>query len=476
MPALSTAAGAVAGVLVLDALGWGISNDMRFGRALAEFQLATLPYRIRGATMADVWEGTVRGRPGSEALVVDDAVFTFGRLDAAVNCAAAVLARTGWRRGDTVAVMMVNSPAFIATWLALAKLGVAVAFINTNLRSSQLVHSIVVAKPAGVVVDAECTRALHDALPAIHTRLAAEGGGSSGTGSATLAVLRWVDTSLAGYSSVGTVVRGAGGSNGGSGKVGGGSGSGSTAAAAAAASTAPTRGRAGIGFTFEDGPPVEVLMAGVAPAPARVPPPPRSARAGMGMQSVWGYIYTSGTTGLPKPAVITHLRYFMAGHMMAGVAGITPADRVYCALPLYHSAGGMIGIGMMITRGVTVVLAKKFSARGWWADVNRSRATVVQYIGELCRYLVAAPPQPGERTHAVRLALGNGLRPDVWAKFQDRFGIPAVAEFYASTEGNATLVNLCTTPEDRGAVGRYGTIARALGIFRLAKYDDDKGA
>jgi acyl-CoA synthetase (AMP-forming)/AMP-acid ligase II len=191
------------------------------------------------------------------------------------------------------------------------------------------------------------------------------------------------------------------------------------------------------------------------------------------MLSPWGFVYTSGTTGLPKAAVITNLRFFMAGYLMSGVTGLSGSDRVYTVLPLYHSAGGMIGIGSMVCRGATVIVSPKFSARRFWDDVHEHRATVLQYIGELCRYLVGSPDHPLEKKHRVRMAIGNGLRPDVWPKFQARFNIPVVAEFYASTEGNASLVNVCVKPADQGAVGHFGSLVRSLGLFRIARYDED---
>jgi fatty-acyl-CoA synthase len=69
----------------------------------------------------------------------------------------------------------------------------------------------------------------------------------------------------------------------------------------------------------------------------------------------------------------------------------------------------------------------------------------------LCRYLVNTPPDPREQRHRVRLACGNGLRPDVWDAFQRRFGIPRIVEFYAATEGNVMLFNFEGQPH---AVGR----------------------
>lgn len=64
---------------------------------------------------------------------------------------------------------------------------------------------------------------------------------------------------------------------------------------------------------------------------------------------------------------------------------------------------------------------------------------VAQYIGETCRYLLAAPPSAEERSHSIRLMFGNGLRPQIWEEFVKRFGIEKIAEFYGATEGNANI-------------------------------------
>src|SRR5262249_34931680 len=77
--------------------------------------------------------------------------------------------------------------------------------------------------------------------------------------------------------------------------------------------------------------------------------------------------------------------------------------------------------------------------------------TLIQYIGEICRYLVNTPARAGQSEHRVRLACGNGLRPDVWETFKTRFRIPHILEFYAATEGHVTLFNY---EEKGGAIGR----------------------
>lgn len=67
---------------------------------------------------------------------------------------------------------------------------------------------------------------------------------------------------------------------------------------------------------------------------------------------------------------------------------------------------------------------------------------VIQYIGEICRYLLAQPVRQSEARHCVRVALGNGLRSCVWEEFVKRFRIRQVGEFYGATECNCSLINI----------------------------------
>ncbi|MEM9033684.1 MAG: AMP-binding protein, partial [Actinomycetota bacterium] len=143
-------------------------------------------------------------------------------------------------------------------------------------------------------------------------------------------------------------------------------------------------------------------------------------------------------------------------------------DRVYVPLPLFHTAGGVAALGGAVQGGSTAVIAERFSTSRFWSDCVEHGVTAFQYIGELCRYLLNAPEHPDERRHRVRVAVGNGLRPDVWPAFQERFGIEQIVEFYGATEGNVALVNL----DGRvGAVGRLpGAMRSALGVH-LVRFD-----
>ena len=129
-------------------------------------------------------------------------------------------------------------------------------------------------------------------------------------------------------------------------------------------------------------------------------------------------IYTSGTTGLPKAANVSHRRVLLWGLWFAGLINTGPHDRVYDCLPMYHSVGGIVATGAVLVRGGSVLIRDKFSAQHFQDDIVDGDCTIFQYIGELARYLVTAPPQPRERAHRLRVACGNGLRADIWEKFQ----------------------------------------------------------
>jgi acyl-CoA synthetase (AMP-forming)/AMP-acid ligase II len=180
------------------------------------------------------------------------------------------------------------------------------------------------------------------------------------------------------------------------------------------------------------------------------------------------YLYTSGTTGLPKAAIVTNQRFLLTGYGFGKIAhSATPADVIYVALPLYHGTGQWGGLGASLATGATLALRRKFSASAFWKDAVRFRATSMLYIGELCRYLVNQPPAPEDTSHSVKIAVGNGLRPDVWEPFQSRFGIPLIREFYGATEGNAPIVNL---------EGKRGMLGRLAGRQELIVCDLETGA
>jgi fatty-acyl-CoA synthase len=163
------------------------------------------------------------------------------------------------------------------------------------------------------------------------------------------------------------------------------------------------------------------------------------------------HIFTSGTTGLPKASVMSHYRWLKAMHGLGGLGvRLRKDDVLYCCLPLYHNNALTVSLGAVLSAGACLAIGQAFSARYFWEDVANNMATGFTYIGELCRYLLNQPQSELDHSHRVRLAVGNGLRPEIWHEFTERFGIDRVVEFYGASEGNIGFVNAFNLPATAG--------------------------
>lgn len=154
------------------------------------------------------------------------------------------------------------------------------------------------------------------------------------------------------------------------------------------------------------------------------------------------YIFTSGTTGLPKAAHIRNMVTQTSINSWSSVIlHMTPDDIMYICLPLFHSNAIHIAWSAAIGGGSAIAIARRFSVRNFWEDIKKFNATCFNYIGEICRYLFNQPPSPKDRGHRVYKICGNGLSPEIWKEFKERFGIREIYEHYGMTEMWGAFVN-----------------------------------
>ncbi|MFX1479498.1 MAG: long-chain-acyl-CoA synthetase [Promethearchaeota archaeon] len=177
------------------------------------------------------------------------------------------------------------------------------------------------------------------------------------------------------------------------------------------------------------------------------------------------FIFTSGTTGLPKAAHIRNI------HTVGSILGwgkmalnMQPDDIYYISLPIYHSNALHLGWASAISNGAAVALARRFSVSNFWKDIHKFKATCFNYIGEICRYLYNQPPSLDDRKHTVYKIAGNGLRPEIWKEFKERFGIREVYEHYGMTEMQGMFCNYLNLD---------CTIGVCLNDYAIVKYDVD---
>jgi putative long chain acyl-CoA synthase len=153
---------------------------------------------------------------------------------------------------------------------------------------------------------------------------------------------------------------------------------------------------------------------------------------------------------------ISNRRWATSAYGTASACALTPGDTVYCCSPSHHATGMLVCIGGALVSGARLAMAERFApaldADLFWDDVRRYGVNVVFYSGAMCRALVNAPENPAEHSHPIRLFAGSGMPKGLWSRVARRFAPARVVEFFASTEGNAVLVNL--TGDKIGSLGR----------------------
>lgn len=338
------------------------------------------------------------------AVRFEDQVLSHAELDRRVNRVARALAEAGVASGAVVAVGLENRPEILVVVAALAKLGAVPAMLNTNQHGRVLAHSVTVAGSTWAILGAEMWEAFAEVRDEV--------------GLSDPERVWWI---------------------------------------------ADQPNACGGERHFAElpaGVPAAVRDLGAESYDRDGSPPPWTAAVRLGDPCF--YIFTSGTTGLPKASVMTHMRWVKAGFAFGrAMLDLGPGDTVYTPLPLYHNQALTVAWASAAANGAAIASRRRFSTSQFFEDCRKHHAKAIVYIGEVPRYLLNAPPSDRDRDHGVRAAVGNGLRPDVWRRFQERFGIEHIFEIYAASEANTIFVNalnlertvgVCPTPH---AIVRY---------------------
>ena len=330
------------------------------------------------------------GRP---ALLCEGASLSWAQFNALANRYARCLKARGLAKGDAVGLFMESRLEFLAAIVALNKLGLVAALVNSSLRGRPLIHCLSLIQAKLCIFGGELADALADAKGELRLE----------EGRAYLFL--------------------------------------------------PDAGHAQAPDWASD-----LAQESAAAAQGNLPE-----TAALALGDIALYLFTSGTTGLPKAARVSNRRFLAVGRL-SQIAGLkcTHRDRLYLCLPLYHGTGLMVGAGAALASGASLFIRRKFSASHFLDEVRAQGASCLIYIGEMCRYLLAAPPQANDRDNPLRTMMGNGLRPDIWMQFKKRFGIRRIVEFYGSSEGNVFFANL---------LNKEGTIGMTAGEIALAEYD-----
>ena len=184
------------------------------------------------------------------------------------------------------------------------------------------------------------------------------------------------------------------------------------------------------------------------PAEAAPAPPPASAgRGGI-------FLCTSGTTGTPKGILLREDQLMHVAGSVTAHHRLTPADRGYCCLPLFHINAEVVGLLATLAAGASLVVDRKFSRRGFWELIGTRQITWINAVPAIITILAMDPPVATQgRVRFIRSASAP-LAPSALRRFEETFGIPVV-ETYGMTEAASMITaNPLDGPRKAGSAGQ----------------------
>ena len=181
------------------------------------------------------------------------------------------------------------------------------------------------------------------------------------------------------------------------------------------------------------------------------------------------FILFTGSGDHTRVNRISNGRWALSAFGTAAAASFTRADTVLSLTPIHHPAALLTGIGGALAGRARLAMTKGFDPETFWSEVRRYGATAVTYTWTMAADMLEAPAAGRDVHHPIRLFIGSGMPRGLWQRVEERFAPARVLEFYASTEGDAVLVNL---GDKTGSLGRQLPGSAAL---EIARYDVDAG-
>lgn len=178
-------------------------------------------------------------------------------------------------------------------------------------------------------------------------------------------------------------------------------------------------------------------------------------------------MYTSGTTGQPKGVVHTHASLLAGGWTTAVAHELSPQDRGFCVLPIYHINGLCVTMMGSLVSGGSLAMTSKFSASKFWLQAAEAEVTWFSVVPTIISHLLHGEIDP---TDAVkdRLRFGrsasSALAVETQSAFEERFEVPII-ETMGLTETAAQVLSNPLPPGIRkiGSPGvAYGNEVRIL--------------
>lgn len=161
--------------------------------------------------------------------------------------------------------------------------------------------------------------------------------------------------------------------------------------------------------------------------------------------------FTSGTTGRSKAILNPHLQFLVMAREAAAAFSLTPLDRAFTCMPMFHGMAQLATCLAAIYAGAAIALSPGFSVSRFWDEIRQSGATQFNALGSMLYMLLSSEPSPSDREHSVDRVFAAPSPPDALYRFESRFGVHLIGGY-----GLTEIKNVLYNPRDARKVGALG--------------------
>lgn len=171
-------------------------------------------------------------------------------------------------------------------------------------------------------------------------------------------------------------------------------------------------------------------------------------------------LQTSGSTGEPKGVILDERQIAWAAEHISASHRLTPDDIGLTVLPFFHVNAPIVSFCASLVAGSTVVLARRFSRRNFWAWVERYAVTWASIVPTIVAILLdtAKPAFLPGRLRFARTA-SSPLPASHLRAFEAQFGIPLI-ETYGLTEAASQIAANPVPP----GLHKAGSVGLPVGV------------